>query len=338
MPNLPERMQAVEITGPGGPEVLRPCERATPAAGAGEVLIRVEAAGVNRPDVFQRQGFYPPPPGASDLPGLEVAGVVVEVGAGVDGWHVGDPVCALLAGGGYAQYAVAPAGQCLPWPAGLDAAGAASLPETAFTVWTNVFERGGFRAGDTVLVHGGSSGIGVMAIQLCRTFGATVLTTVGSSAKQALCRELGAARAINYREEDFVDAVRAETGGAGADLILDMIGGDYLARNMEAAAEEGRIVSIASLGGGRPALDIMRMMSKRLTLTGSTLRSRPLAAKAAIAAQLRKRVWPLIARGEVRPIVHAVFPLAQACEAHRLMESSAHAGKIVLTVADGPSP
>lgn len=328
----PPRMRAVEISEPGGPEVLRLTDRATPAPKPGEILIAVEAAGVNRPDIVQRQGRYPAPVGASDLPGMEVAGRVAAVGADVDGWRVGEEVCALLPGGGYAEYATAPAPQCLPWPKGLDAVQAASLPETAFTVWANIFERGGFRAGDTVLIHGGSSGIGVMAIQLCRAFGGRVLTTVGSEEKQAICERLGAERAINYRDEDFVEVVKAQTGGVGADLILDMVAGDYFVRNLKAAAEEGRIVYIASLGGGRPQTDVFLMMSKRLTITGSTLRSRSVTAKGAIAAELQKRVWPLFADGTVKPVIHQVFPLAQAAEAHRLMESSAHAGKIVLKI------
>jgi NADPH:quinone reductase len=328
----PATMRAVAIAAPGGPEALVMTTRPTPWPGPGEVLIEVHAAGVNRPDVFQRQGRYPPPPGASDLPGLEVAGVVTALGEGAQGWAAGDRVCALLAGGGYAEYAAAPAVQCLPCPAGLSMAQAASLPETAFTVWANVFERGGFRAGDVVLIHGGSSGIGVMAIQLVQTFGGRALVTVGSADKQRACEALGAARAVNYREEDFVEAVRAETGGAGADLILDMVGGDYLVRNLQAAAEEGRIVCIASLEGARPQTDIALIMMKRLTLTGSTLRARPVAAKGALAAALRKRVWPRIETGEVRPVIHRTLPLAQAAEAHRLMEGSSHVGKIVLEV------
>jgi NADPH:quinone reductase len=332
MSSTPERMRAVEIAKPGGPEVLRLAERATPSPRPDEVLIAVEAAGVNRPDVLQREGRYPPPPGASDLPGLEVSGSVAALGADVAGWQVGDKVCALLPGGGYAQYATAPAQQCLPWPEGLSAEEVASLPEVAFTVWANVFERGRFQAGDVVLIHGGSSGIGVMAIQLCRAFGARVLTTVGSAEKATACLELGAVRAINYRDEDFVEAVKAETDGVGADLILDMVAGDYFTRNMQAAAEDGRIVYIASIGGGRPQADIFLMMAKRLTITGSTLRSRPVAVKGQLALALRKRVWPLFARGVVRPVVCKVFPLAEASQAHQLMESSAHIGKIVLRI------
>ncbi len=334
MTPIPSTMRVIEIAGAGGPEVLKPAVRPTPEPGWGEVLIGVEAAGVNRPDVAQRQGRYPPPPGASDLPGLEAAGVIAALGPGVEGWSVGERVCALLPGGGYAQYAATPAVQCLPWPAGLSAVEAASLPETAFTVWTNVFERGGFRGGDAVLIHGGSSGIGVMAIQLVRAFGGRALVTVGSADKQRACEALGAACAINYREQDFVAAVKAATGGQGADLILDMVGGDYLLRNMQAAAEEGRIVSIASLPGSAPLFDIVLMMVKRLTLTGSTLRPRPAAAKGAIARELRKRVWPLIESGTVRPVIHCALPLDQAARAHALMESSEHIGKIVLTMAD----
>lgn len=330
--NDAQSMRAVEIAAAGGPEGLRPTTRPIPAPSFGEVLIQVHAAGVNRPDVFQRQGRYPPPPGASDLPGLEVAGVVAALGEGVQGWTVGDEVCALLSGGGYAEYATAPASQCLPCPAGLSMAEAASLPETAFTVWANVFERGAFRPGDTVLIHGGSSGIGVMAIQLVHAFGGRALTTVGSVEKQRACEALGAACAINYREEDFVAAVKRETRGAGADLILDMVGGDYLVRNMHAAAEEGRIVCIAALEGARPQTDIALMMARRLTVTGSTLRARPAAVKGALAAALRKRVWPLIETGAVKPVVFRTLPLDQAAEAHQLMEGSSHIGKIVLTL------
>lgn len=328
--DLPDDMAVVEIAGPGGPEVLRPVRRPRPSPGAGEVLIRVAAAGVNRPDVVQRQGRYPPPPGASDLPGLEVAGEVVALGVGVRDLQVGDAVCALLSGGGYAEFAVAPAVQCLPAPAGLSMVEAASLPETLFTVWANVFQLGAFRPGDAVLVHGGTSGIGVTAIQLVRAFGGRVFATAGGPEKAAACEALGAERGVDYRAEDFVEVVRRATNGAGADLILDMVGGDYLARNMDAAAHGGRIVSIAALNGGEPALPVFKMMAKRLTLTGSTLRPRSVAEKGAIAAELRKRVWPLVEDGRFRPQVFRTFPLGAAADAHRLMESSSHVGKLVL--------
>lgn len=330
--DLPADMAAVEIAEPGGPEVLRPVRRPRPSPGAGEVLIRVAAAGVNRPDVVQRQGRYPAPPGASDLPGLEVAGEVAALGVGVQGLQVGDAVCALLAGGGYAEFAVAPAVQCLPVPAGLSTTEAASLPETLFTVWANVFQLGSFKPGDTVLIHGGTSGIGVTAVQLARAFGGRVFATAGSREKATACEALGAERGVDYRAEDFVAVLREETGGAGVDLILDMVGGDYLARNIEAAAVGGRIVSIAALNGGDPPLPIFRMMAKRLTLTGSTLRPRSVAEKGEVAAELRKRVWPLLEDGRFRPQVFRTFPLEAAADAHRLMERSEHVGKLVLTV------
>lgn len=329
--DLPVDMAAVEISRPGGPEVLTTVRRPVPSPGQGEVLIRVQAAGVNRPDVFQRLGRYPPPASVSDLPGLEVAGEIAALGIGVSDWAVGDRVCALVAGGGYAEYAVAPAPQCLPIPAGLSAIEAASLPETVFTVWANVFELGGFRPGDVVLIHGGTSGIGVTAIQLVRAFGGRAFATAGGPDKARACEALGAERGIDYRAEDFVKVVRAATGGIGADLILDMIGGDYLPRNLDAAAFGGRIVSIASLRGGEPPLPIGKMMMKRLTLTGSTLRARSVAEKGALAAAIRKRVWPLLEDGRFKPQVFRTFPLADAADAHRLMESSAHTGKIVLT-------
>ena len=323
-------MAVVEIARPGGPEVLRAAVRPRPRPGPGEVVIEVEAAGVNRPDVLQRQGHYPPPPGASDLPGLEVAGTIVEVGEGAGEWSAGDRVCALLAGGGYAQYAAAPAPQCLPIPRGLDAVQAAALPETFFTVWTNVFERGRLREGETLLVHGGSSGIGTAAIALAHAFGARVLATAGSAQKCAACLALGAERAVNYREEDFVAAVKDATSGRGADVILDMVGGDYTPRNLECLALEGRLVQIAFLHGSKVQIDLMTVMQKRLTVTGSTLRARTVDQKGAIARALRERVWPLIEAGRVRPLVHATFPLEQAADAHRLMESGVHIGKIVL--------
>jgi len=323
---------AIEISRPGDPDVLVPVERPRPVPASGEVLIKVAAAGVNRPDVFQRRGRYPPPPGASDIPGLEVAGVVEEVGAEVRDLHAGDAVCALVAGGGYAEYCAAPAPQCLPVPRGLDYVAAAAMPETFFTVWTNVFERGRLQANESILVHGGSSGIGTTAIQLARAYGARVFATAGSAEKCAACERLGAERAINYREADFVAAVRQLTGDRGVDVILDMVGGDYFARNLEALALEGRLVEIATLSGAKAELNIQTIMQRRLTVTGSTLRARPVADKGAIARALRVRVWPLVESGAVKPVVHATFPLRQAAEAHRLMESSAHIGKIVLTI------
>jgi NADPH2:quinone reductase len=321
---------AVEIRAPGGPEVLIPTERPVPEPAAGEVLIKVAAAGVNRPDVFQRLGRYPPPPGASDIPGLEVAGTIEQLGAGVREWRVGDAVCALVAGGGYAEYCAAPAPQCLPVPRGLDLVAAAGIPETFFTVWTNVFERGRLEAGESLLVHGGASGIGTTAIQLARARGARVFATAGSAEKCAACERLGAERAINYRETDFVAVVRELTGGRGVDVVLDMVGGEYFARNIEALAMEGRLVEIATLHGVKAELNIQTIMHRRLTITGSTLRARPVAEKGAIAAAVRQRVWPLIEAGAVKPVVHATFPLRDAAAAHRMMEAGAHIGKLVL--------
>ncbi len=326
----PESMTAIEIAEPGGPEVLKPGRRPVPRPAPGEVLIRVAAAGVNRPDVLQRKGAYPPPPGASDIPGLELAGEVVGLGAGVETWQAGDKLCALVAGGGYAEYAVAPAAQCLPQPQGLTPLEAAALPETCFTVWSNVFDRGGLKAGERFLVHGGSSGIGTAAIQLARAFGARVFATAGSAEKCRVCEELGAERAIDYREEDFVAVVKEAAGGC--DLILDMVGGAYIARDVDLLSPDGRLVFIAFLGGPKAELDFLPVMVKRLTLTGSTLRARDVAFKAAIAASLQARVWPLIEAGQVRPVIHRSFPLAEAAQAHALMESSQHIGKIVLTV------
>ncbi len=328
---LPETMAVVEIREPGGPEVLVPAERPVPAPGPGEVLIRVAAAGVNRPDVLQRQGGYPPPPGASDIPGLEIAGSVAALGPGIQGLVEGDRVTALVTGGGYAEYCVAPSVQCLPVPAGLDLAEAAALPETFFTVWSNVFDRGGLTAGESFLVHGGSSGIGTTAIQLAKAMGARVFATAGSDAKCRACEELGAERGINYREEDYV-AVLKETAG-GVDLILDMVGGDYVARNIKALKPDGRLVYIAFLGGSKVEVDLLPVMLKRLTITGSTLRARSTDFKGEIAGKLAAQVWPLVEAGEVRPVMADRFPLARAADAHRLMESSAHIGKIVLTVA-----
>jgi putative PIG3 family NAD(P)H quinone oxidoreductase len=325
-------MIAIEITEPGGPEVLVPVERPRPSPSAGEVLIRVAAAGVNRPDVFQRRGRYPPPPGASDIPGLEVSGTVEEVGAGVDAFHVGDAVCALVAGGGYAELCAAPALQCLPVPRGLDLIAGAAIPETFFTVWTNLFERGRLQPSEAVLVHGGSSGIGTTAIQLARARGSRVFATAGSPEKCDACERLGAERAIDYRREDFGAVVRELTAGRGVDVVLDMVGGDYFARNLEALAVEGRLVEIATLQGVKAELNIQTVMQRRLTITGSTLRARSVAEKAAIARAVHEHVWPLIEAGAVKPIIHATFPLRDAAAAHRVMESSTHIGKLVLTV------
>ncbi|HEX7326894.1 MAG TPA: NAD(P)H-quinone oxidoreductase [Rhodanobacteraceae bacterium] len=325
-------MQTVEITEPGGPEVLRAAARPTPTAGPGEVLIQVAAAGVNRADVAQRQGRYPPPAGASAIPGLEVAGRLVGGDAAAGGLKVGDSVCALVTGGGYAEYCIAPAVQCLPVPRGLTLVEAAALPETYFTVWSNVFERGRLAAGETLLVHGGASGIGTTAIQLAHAFGHTVYATAGSDARVAAIEALGCTRAINYHTRDFVADVRALTHGRGVDVILDMVAGDYVARDVDALADDGRLVLIATLGGARAALDCTQVLYRRLTITGSGLRSRPVAYKAGVARALRERVWPLLEAGTVRPIVHATFPLAEAARAHALMESGAQIGKIVLRV------
>ena len=332
MSTLPETMRAVEISTPGGPEVLVPTTRPTPTPKDGELLVAVEAAGVNRPDVLQRRGMYPPPAGSSDLPGMEIAGTVAAVGPWVEGWAVGDRLCALLPGGGYAEYAIAPAPQCLPIPAGLDAVGAASLPETFFTVWTNVFERAAFKAGDWVLIHGGASGIGVAAIQMVKAMGGKPIATAGSAEKAKACEELGAVRGINYADEDFVAVVGEVTGGHGVDVILDMVGGDYLDRNLKAAAPDARIVMIAFLRGAKTEINLNLIMQKRLTLTGSTLRGRTVAEKGRIAQALKAAIWPFLESGAIRPVVNKVFPLDQAADAHRLMESSAHIGKIVLKV------
>lgn len=322
-------MTCIEITGPGGPEVLTPTTRARPEPAPGEVLIQVAAAGVNRPDVMQRQGKYPPPPGASDIPGLEVAGTIVAVGEGVTEWSAGDAVCALLTGGGYAEFATTDARLCLPVPGDLTMTEAAALPETFFTVWHNVFERARLQPGETLLVHGGSSGIGTTAIQIAKALGATVFTTAGSADKCAACEKLGADRAINYRDEDYVEIVKA---AGGADVVLDMVGGDYIARDVKAMKVEGRHVNIAFLKGSKIEIDMMPVMLKRLSLMGSVLRSQPADNKARIAKALREQVWPLLADGRIRPQVHATFPLAEAAQAHALMESSQHIGKIVLEV------
>lgn len=324
-------MLAIEISQPGGPEVLQAVDRPRPPLQPGEVLIRVEAAGVNRPDIMQRQGKYPPPPGASDLPGLEVAGEIVEV-QGESGWRVGDRVCALVAGGGYAEYCAAPAPQCLPIPAGMDAMTAAAIPETYFTVWTNLFQRGGLLAGERVLVHGGTSGIGSTAIQLARAFGATAFATAGTDEKCDACRRLGAAEAINYRTRDFVEAIRELTNGEGVDVVLDIIGGDYLPRNIECLRLHGRVLQVGLIGGSRSSINLRSILQNRLTLTGSTLRPRTVEEKGAIARELEMKVWPLLERGEVRPAVHATFPLRDAARAHQLLESGEVIGKIVLTV------
>ncbi len=328
-------MIAIEIVEPGGPDVLRAVERPVPSPAAGEVLIRVEAAGVNRPDVMQRLGKYPPPPGASDIPGLEVAGTIAAIGPDVTRWRAGDRVCALVAGGGYAEYRVAPAPQCLPIPARLDAATAAAVPETFFTVWTNLFQRGGLRAGEHVLIHGGTSGIGTTAIQLARAFGATVYATAGSPGKCDACRTLGATVAIDYRAQDFVAVIRETTAGRGVDVILDIIGGDYLPRNIEALAMNGRLVQIGLIGGARAQLNLAPILQRRLTLTGSTLRARTVDEKGALAAELERHVWPLLESGAVAPVIDGVFPLAQAADAHRAIEAGTHVGKVVLTMETG---
>jgi len=328
---LPSEMTAIEIRQPGGPEVLVPVRRSVPRPGAGEVLIEMAAAGVNRPDVLQRKGGYAPPPGASDIPGLELAGRIAALGEGVTGFALGQEVTALVAGGGYAEYCTAPAPQVLPVPKGLSLVEAAAIPETYFTVWSNVFDRGRLQPGERFLVHGGSSGIGTTAIQLASAFGATVYTTAGSPEKVAACEALGAAKAVNYRSEDFVAVLKEASGGKGVDVVLDMVGAAYLAKNVELLAPDGRLVLIAFLGGSKAELDYGPVMVKRLTLTGSTLRPRPVAFKGAIARALHEKVWPLLEAGRAKPQIHATFPLREAAEAHRLMESSAHIGKIVLT-------
>jgi putative PIG3 family NAD(P)H quinone oxidoreductase len=330
--SIPHEMTVVEIAAPGGPEQLKTAVRPVPQAGPGEVLVRVAAAGVNRPDVMQRQGRYPPPAGASDIPGLEIAGEIVALGPQVSGWSLGDKVTALLSGGGYAGYAVAAAPLCLPVPSGLSLVEAAAIPETFFTVWTNVFDRGRCKAGETVLIHGGTSGIGTTAIQLAAAWGARVYATAGSPDKARACERFGAVRGIDYRAEDFVEVLRTATAGHGVDVILDMVAGSYVARNLEIAAVEGRIVTISLLGGAKAEINMATILTKRLTLTGSTLRARTVAQKAEVADAVHKNVWPLLSAGRVRPIIHATFPMAEASAAHRLMESSNHIGKIVLTV------
>ena len=328
---LPETMTAIEIREAGGPEVLRPTTSPVPQPGSGEVLIQVAAAGVNRPDVLQRAGGYPPPPGASEIPGLEVAGRVVAVGPEVTEPGEGAEVTALVTGGGYADYCLAPAAQCLPYPADFNAVTAAALPETFFTVYSNVIDRGGLKNGESFLVHGGSSGIGTTAIQLAHAFGAKVLTTAGTDDKCRVCADLGAHRAINYRTEDFVSIAKSETAKGGVDLILDMVGGDYIQRNLKALAPDGRLVFIGFLNGAKAEVNFTPILLKRLKVTGSTLRARDIAFKAEVAQKLRQQVWPLLSSGAVRVLVHSTFDLRDAASAHRLMESSEHIGKIVLT-------
>ena len=325
-------MRAIEITQPGKPDVLQLCERPTPVLKAGEVLIKVHAAGINRPDVLQRLGKYPVPPGASDLPGLEVAGEIVDGDLSGSDFKKGDLVCALVQGGGYAEYCAAPLEQCLPVPEGLSALEAATLPETYFTVWSNVFDRAQLAEGESLLVQGGSSGIGVTAIQLAKALGHRVFATAGTEDKCRAVEALGAERGINYRDEDFVAVVKELTGGKGVNVILDMVAGDYVAREIDCLADDGRLVVIALLGGARADIDMGQVLRRRLHITGSTLRPRPVAFKAAIARQLREQAWPLFVQGKIKPVVHKVFPLAQAAEAHALMESSTHVGKIVLQV------
>lgn len=330
--NIPATMQAIHIETPGAPEVLEIKSIETPHPGEGQVLIQVAAAGVNRPDVVQRLGLYPPPPGAPDTLGLEIAGTVVALGDKVSTAAIGDKVAALVSGGGYAEYCVADAPLLLPIPEGFSFIEAAALPETFFTVWTNVFDRGGLKAGESVLIHGGSSGIGTTAIQIAKQRGATVFATAGSRKKCLSCEELGAKRSINYKEEDFVDIIQQETGGKGVDVILDMVGGDYIERNIAALALNGRLVNIAFLGGSRAEVNFLPVMLKRLTLTGSTLRPRSVAEKAEIAESLKREVWPLLNSGTIRPVIDSTFPLAQARAAHELMEASTHIGKIILTM------
>lgn len=326
-------MRAIEITQPGKPDVLQLCERPVPVPKAGEVLIKVHAAGINRPDVLQRLGKYPVPPGASDLPGLEVAGEIVDGDYAAAGFDKGDLVCALVQGGGYAEYCTAPAEQCLPLPNGLSALEAASLPETFFTVWSNIFDRAQLAPGETLLVQGGSSGIGVTAIQLATALGHRVFATAGSDEKCRACEQLGAERGINYRSEDFAAVVKELTGGKGVDVILDMVAGDYIPREIDCLADDGRIALIALLGGAKAEIDLGQVLRRRLHISGSTLRPRPVAFKAAIARSLRERVWPLFEQGKLKPVIYRSFPLAEAAQAHALMESSTHVGKIVLEVA-----
>jgi NADPH2:quinone reductase len=332
----PKTMTVIEAKGAGGPEVLVAGTRPVPEPGPGELLIEVAAAGINRHDVVQRQGLYPPPKGASDLLGLEVAGIVVKRGQGASRFNEGDRVCALVNGGGYAEYAVAPEATTLPVPEGLSLVEAAALPETVFTVWHNVFERAALKPGEWLLVHGGTSGIGTTAIQLGTALGAHVIATVGSAEKAEVALALGAARTVNYRDEDFVEAVRVATDGAGANVILDMVGGDYIERNLRAAALDGRIVQIAFLKGAKVEIDLMRLMLRRLTLTGSTLRVQTQEAKARMAKRVEERIWPLIAQGKVKPVIDSTFRLDQAAEAHRRIDDAGHIGKIVLEIRENP--
>jgi NADPH2:quinone reductase len=329
---IPATMTCVEISTPGGPEVLKPATRPTPKPGEGEVLIQVVAAGVNRPDVLQRKGMYNPPPGTTDLPGLEIAGTVAALGAGAARFKLGDQVCALVAGGGYAQFCTAPEAQCMAVPKGLTLEQAACLPETVMTVWTNVFERGRLGKGETLLVHGGTSGIGTTAIQMAKAWGATVFATAGGPDKAKACRDLGADKGIDYKSEDFAAVVKEATNKRGVDVILDMVGGDYFPKNIDSLAVEGRLVYIAFLRGGKVEFNIEPVMRKRLTVTGSTLRPRSVAEKGAIARAVEAQIWPHVAAGRIKPLVHARFPLAAAAEAHALMETNAHIGKIVLTI------
>lgn len=325
-------MKAVEISTPGGPEVLVLVDRPMPELKAGEVLIKVSAAGINRPDVFQRKGNYPPPPGASDLPGLEVVGEIVSGDTGSTGLVIGDKVCALVAGGGYAEYCAAPAAQCLPVPKGLSDVEAAGLPETYYTVWTNVFDRGRLSGGESLLVHGGASGIGTTAVQLATAMGHKVYATVGSDERARAVEGLGAVLGINYRSQDYVEEVKKATDGKGVDVVLDMVAGEYINRNINCLADDGRIVIIALLGGAKATIDCSQILRRRLTVTGSTLRPRPVEFKADIAQSLKKHVWPLLESGKIRPIVHATFPLDKACDAHAMMDAGEQIGKIVLTV------
>jgi len=327
---LPETMTCVEITEPGGPEVLVPATRPLPEPGAGEVLVQVAAAGINGPDIYQRKGLYPPRPGESDLPGLEISGTVVALGAGAEGPSVGDEVCALVGGGGYAEFCVAPDAQCLPVPKGIRLIDAGGLPETFFTVWTNLFERAALCEGETLLVHGGGGGIGTTAIQMARALGVRVMTTEASDEKCQACVSLGAERAVNFNSEDFVEAAKEFTEGKGVDVILDVVGGDYVDRNIKSLARDGRLVNIAFLKGPKVEVNLMPVMLKCLTLTGSTLRIQPKARKAQIAAGLRKNIWPLIEAGDIKPVIHTTLPLAEAAEGHRLMEGGQHIGKILL--------
>ncbi|MHA6720132.1 NAD(P)H-quinone oxidoreductase [Sphingomonas sp. RS6] len=330
----PEKMLAIDPDAPGGPEVLVPVERPVPRPGAGEVLIRVAAAGVNRPEVLQRKGSYPPPPGAPSILGMEIAGTVVAAGEGADPSLIGQRVCALIAGGGYAEYAVAPAGQCLPVPGALTMVEAAAMPETLFTVWSNLFQRAYAQPGETVLVHGGTSGIGTMAIALAKLFGMTIIVTAGSDEKCAAARALGADLAINYRTEDFVDAVKTFTDGRGVEVVIDMVGGDYVPRNLQCLADDGRHVSIAVQGGASATVPLFEIMRRRLTMTGSTLRPRSVEFKSLLADEIHRNIWPDVAAGRLKPVIDMHFPLADAADAHRRMEAGEHIGKIVLTIGD----